>query len=140
MITPRFSRFAAVLGLALALAACAAPAAYAPRRPGETTGYTDRELAPGRYRVTFTGNSVTTRDTVQDFLLLRAAEVTLAAGGTHFVFDDRDNKRPHHLSQQSGLLRPRLLWAGRIWRLGLPAALGLWPLRPAADDFPDHAL
>jgi hypothetical protein len=92
MISPRFSHFAAAIGLALTLAACAAPAPYAPRRPGETTGYTDRELAPGRYRVTFAGNSVTARDTVQDFLLLRAAEVTLAAGGTHFVFDDRDTR------------------------------------------------
>jgi hypothetical protein len=92
MISPRFSRFALFLGLGLALAACVGPAAYGPRRPGETTGYTDRELAPGRYRVTFAGNSVTARETVQDFLLLRAAEVTLAAGGTHFVFDDRDTR------------------------------------------------
>ena len=92
MISARFSRFAAALGMALALAACMAPAVYGPRRPGATTGYTDRELAPGRYRVTFTGNSVTARETVQDYLLLRAAEVTLAAGGTYFVFDDRDTR------------------------------------------------
>ncbi len=92
MIPIRFSQLAAALGLALTLAACMAPAAYGPRRPGEPTGYTDRELAPGRYRVTFTGNSVTPRDTVQDYLLLRAAEVTLAAGGSHFVFDDRDTR------------------------------------------------
>ena len=91
-----FSRTAPVmgliLGLALVLAACATPAAYAPRRPGEATGYTDLELAPGRYRVTFTGNSLTARDTVENYLLLRAAEVTLAAGGTHFLFDDRDTR------------------------------------------------
>jgi hypothetical protein len=94
MFAPRFSRIAAAAGLALtvALAACATPAAYGPRRPGQTTGYTDRELAPGRWRVTFTGNSVTTRETVENYLLLRAAEVTLANGGTHFVFDDRDTR------------------------------------------------
>jgi hypothetical protein len=80
------------LGLAAALAGCMTPAAYAPRRPGAVTGYTDRELAPGRWRVTFTGNSVTARDTVEDYLLLRAAEVTLAAGGTHFMFDTRDTR------------------------------------------------
>jgi hypothetical protein len=92
LISARFSRLAAALGLGLALAACTAPAAYAPRRPGMSTGYTDRELAPGRFRVTFTGNSVTSRDTVENYLLLRAAEVTLAAGGTHFIFDDRDTR------------------------------------------------
>jgi hypothetical protein len=95
-ISRRFSRFAALaglgLGLSLALTACMAPAAYGPRRAGEVTGYTDRELAPGRFRVTFTGNSVTARDTVENYLLLRAAEVTLASGGTHFLFDDRDTR------------------------------------------------
>src|SRR6478735_1623900 len=80
------------LGVSLALAGCMTPATYAPRRPGAVTGYTDRELAPGRWRVTFTGNSVTARDTVEDYLLLRAAEVTLAAGGTHFMFDTRDTR------------------------------------------------
>lgn len=92
MFTSDFARFTAVLGLGLALTGCMAAATYGPRRPGEVTGYTDRELAPGRFRVTFTGNSVTGRDTVENYLLLRAAEVTLASGGTHFLFDDRDTR------------------------------------------------
>ena len=76
----------------LALAGCATPAPYAPRGPGQATGYTDRQLADNRWRVTFTGNSVTPRETVENDLLLRSAEVTLAAGGTHFVFDTRDTR------------------------------------------------
>src|SRR5690242_10680059 len=80
------------LGMAVVLAGCMTPAAYAPRRPGEITGFTDRELAPGRWRVTFTGNSVTPREMVEDYLLLRAAEVTLVNGGTHFMFDTRDTR------------------------------------------------
>src|SRR6201996_6019137 len=76
----------------LTLAACATPAPYAPRGPGQATGYTDRQLSDNRWRVTFTGNSVTPRETVENDLLLRAAEVTLAAGGTHFVFDTRDTR------------------------------------------------
>ncbi|HJR56948.1 MAG TPA: hypothetical protein VJ798_10235 [Rhizomicrobium sp.] len=80
------------LGMAVLLAGCMTPAAYAPRRPGELTGFTDRELAPGRWRVTFTGNSVTPREMVEDYLLLRAAEVTLAEGATHFMFDTRDTR------------------------------------------------
>lgn len=82
---------ALILGL-LTLAGCATPAPYAPRGPGQATGYTDRQLSDNRWRVTFTGNSVTPRETVENDLLLRAAEVTLAAGGTHFVFDSRDTK------------------------------------------------
>jgi hypothetical protein len=86
------TKIALFLGMAAALAGCMTPAAYAPRRPGEIAGYTDRELAPGRWRVTFTGNSVTPREMVEDYLLLRAAEVTLAEGGTHFIFDTRDTR------------------------------------------------
>ena len=74
----------------LALSACIGPAPYAPRLAGQATGYTDRQLAPNRYRVTFTGNSATSREEVEDYLLRRAAEVTLAAGYSHFMFDSRD--------------------------------------------------
>jgi len=86
-----FARSALFVGL-LALAGCATPAPYAPRAPGQATGYTDRQLSDNRWRVTFTGNSVTPRETVENDLLLRAAEVTLAAGKTHFLFDTRDTK------------------------------------------------
>ena len=87
----RFRQPALVLSF-LALAGCATPAPYAPRGPGQPTGYTDRQLADNRWRVTFTGNSVTPRETVENDLLLRAAEVTLAAGSSHFLFDTRDTR------------------------------------------------
>ena len=61
-------------------------------RPGETVGYTDLQLSPNRYRVTFSGNSATRREDVENYLLRRAAEVTLAAGYTHFAFDQRDTE------------------------------------------------
>lgn len=76
----------------LALTACAAPTPYAPREPGGYTGYTDQRLDENRYRVTFTGNSVTRRETVEDYLLLRAAEVTLQSGYRYFIFDTRDTE------------------------------------------------
>jgi len=86
-----FAKPALILGL-LMLAGCATPAPYAPRAPGQATGYTDRQLSDNRWRVTFTGNSVTPRETVENSLLTRAAEVTLASGHSHFVFDSRDTK------------------------------------------------
>jgi hypothetical protein len=74
------------------LAGCMTPTPYAPRTDGQKTGYTDRALTQTRYRVTFTGNSVTPRETVESFLLLRAAEVTRAAGYSAFLFDTRNTE------------------------------------------------
>ena len=111
------------LGLCAALAGCMTPAPYAPRRPGAVTGYTDRELAPGRWRVTFSGNSVTPRDTVEDFLLLRAAEVTLASGGTHFIFDTRDTRQQTRLYADPIGPGPGLYGGGGFWG-------GYWGFRP----------
>ena len=74
------------------LAGCMAPTPYAPRLEGGLTGYADRALTQNRYRVTFIGNTVTPRETVESYLLLRAAEVTRAAGYTNFVFDTRNTR------------------------------------------------
>jgi hypothetical protein len=76
----------------LLLAGCMAPTPYVPRLEGQQTGFTDRALAKNRYRVTFTGNSATSRETVESYLLLRAAEVTRAAGANQFVFDTRNTR------------------------------------------------
>lgn len=98
MSRPSFSsgaRFAKVTAAMLAvtlLAACETGPVYKPRGPGESVGYTDLQLSPNRYRVTFSASSATKREDVENYLLRRAAEVTLAAGYTHFVFDQRDTE------------------------------------------------
>lgn len=75
------------------LASCASqPPYYGPRKPGESVGYTDTRLAENRYGVSYSGNSATDRETVENFLLMRAAQVTLAAGYSYFIFDTRDTK------------------------------------------------
>lgn len=79
-------------GLTFLLAGCVTPASYGPKTADTSTGYTDERLAQNRYRVTYTGNSATPRDTVEDYLLYRAAQVTLDAGYTAFEFDARDTK------------------------------------------------
>src|SRR5262245_37470773 len=86
----RIARAASLTLAALLIAACTTGPVYKPRAPGETVGYTDTQLTANRYRITFSGNSATQRDDVETYLLRRAAEVTLASGFTHFVFDDRD--------------------------------------------------
>lgn len=97
MKTANLKKFASLLALA-ALAGCASPAPYAPRAPGQLTGYTDQELTANRYRISFTGNSVTPRETVENYLMLRAAEVSLAAGYDHFVFDTRKTQAHPHVT------------------------------------------
>lgn len=87
----KFNRLAAS-ALMLVLTACAQPAAYRPAERDNGPGYSDERLAENRYRVTFTGNSATKRAAVENFLMLRAAEVTRDAGYAWFVFDDRDTE------------------------------------------------
>lgn len=70
------------------LAACAAPTAYQPA--DGRYGYAQQQIEGNRFRVSFTGNSLTSRQTVENYLLYRAAELTLINGGDHFVVVDRD--------------------------------------------------
>jgi hypothetical protein len=84
--------FVGILGLGT-LAGCApTPPYFGPRDADHSTGYTDEKLDQNRYRITYIGNSSTTRETVEDFLMLRSAQVVAQAGGHYFMFDMRDTK------------------------------------------------
>ncbi len=52
-------------------------------------GYSDIRLAEDRYRVTFAGNRLTSREKVETYLLFRAAELTLEKGRDWFAIEDR---------------------------------------------------
>lgn len=88
--------FYAVLVMAIGLTACATPTPYQPAPPGRSTtkgGYSDLQLEPNRYRVTFAGNSVTTRQAVEGYLLFRAAELTVQNGYDWFAIVERDTDK-----------------------------------------------
>ncbi len=90
----RRMRDAVVAGmLSLLLVACAAPTPYAPAGwEGSREGYAAYPLEENRYRVTFTGNTATARETVENYLLFRAAEITLESGHDYFrVVDQATN-------------------------------------------------
>ncbi|MEO0362560.1 MAG: hypothetical protein AAF322_15680, partial [Pseudomonadota bacterium] len=63
--------FAIAAAAAAALAACATPTPYQPKT--SDGGFTESRVETGRYRVAFAGNSLTDRDTVERYLLFRAA-------------------------------------------------------------------
>ncbi|MEM0934546.1 MAG: hypothetical protein AAGJ91_01435 [Pseudomonadota bacterium] len=88
---PLMRPLVALLALGL-LAACAEPTPYGPVSafPSGREGYSTTPLERGRFRVSFQGNSATSRETVERYLLFRAAEVTVASGGDWFRLADRD--------------------------------------------------
>ncbi len=91
---PRFIS-SRILGLpafagALLLAACATATPYQPLDKG--LGYAEQRLETNRYRITYTGNSATPRDVVENYVMYRAAEVTLNNGYDWFVVADRDTR------------------------------------------------
>jgi hypothetical protein len=76
---------------ALMLAACAAsPTPFQPSTDGY--GYSQQKIEGNRYRVTFAGNSETSLDTVRNYMLVRAAEVTLENGGDYFTITDQSTQ------------------------------------------------
>lgn len=55
-----------------------------------TGGYSETQLAENVYRVTFKGNGYTSSDRAADLSLMRAAEIGLENGFTHFVIVDNN--------------------------------------------------
>jgi hypothetical protein len=73
------------------LGACAQPTPYQPAV--DCYGYSEQEIEDNRYRVTFAGNDHTKADTVQNYLLYRAAELTLNQEYDYFTVVDRNFER-----------------------------------------------
>jgi hypothetical protein len=76
-----------------ALSACATQTAYQPAGPqSEGYGYHEQTIEANRVRISFRGNSLTDRETVETYLLYRAAELTLQQGKDYFVIANRDTE------------------------------------------------
>jgi hypothetical protein len=94
-MSKRSAAIAAVLALAAGLSACATATPYQPNLPGQQSsgGYSEVRLEPNRFRVNFAGNSLTSRETVEGYLLFRAAELTVQNGFDWFSIVDRHTER-----------------------------------------------
>ncbi|ESQ75850.1 hypothetical protein [Asticcacaulis sp. AC402] len=86
---------AAAMAVLTLLSACATtPTPYAPADMTSSRnyrpGFSESKLEEGRFRLTFAGNDLTSRDTVETYLLYRASELTLQEGYDWFEVVNRD--------------------------------------------------
>lgn len=78
---------------AAVLAACATATPYQPASElGAFDGFSEQMIENDRARITFAGNSLTERDTVENYLLYRAAETALEQGFDWFELQERDTE------------------------------------------------
>lgn len=94
----------AALVAATALGGCMTATPYKPATGSSQyrTGYSDEQIENNRFRVSFAGNSLTARDTVERYLLYRSAELTLQQGSDYFVLVTRDTERRSDLMNMGG--------------------------------------
>ncbi len=87
----------------LTLAGCETATLYQPAPNVTAIGYTDTRIEAGRYRVTFQGGDGAPESQVSDYVLLRAAELTVQDGYDWFRVTQREGftGAPHHASSLS---------------------------------------
>jgi len=111
-------RGVAIVALMLALAGCETATPYQPlTRSGTSSGgYSDIQIEPNRFRVSFAGNSMTSRETVETYLLYRAAQLTVDHGFDWFRMADRNTEKHSstYISEPFGP-GPWGYW-GPVWR------------------------
>lgn len=98
-------RMLLLAGLAGLLAACATATPYQPAAT-DRYGFSEQQIESNRVRITFRGNTLTDRETVETYLLYRAAEVTIAGGHDYFIVATRDTDEQTRL-QNVGPRYPR---------------------------------
>lgn len=92
-----------VVGGSLLLAACVTPTPYQAAIGEFGQGYSETRIETGKYRVSFKGNTATSRETAENYILLRAAELAKAEGYDYFVvFDETDDSRSVFNSNSTG--------------------------------------
>jgi len=82
---------AAPLAAALLVTGCTTATPYQPLQRGSDVkgGFSEQRIEENRFRITFSGNSMTSRERVENYLLYRAAELTTQAGYDGFTMVTR---------------------------------------------------
>lgn len=98
----------AAVATATALTACSSgPTPYQPG-VGSERGYSETRIESDRYRISFKGNSLTDRETVENYMLYRAAELTLQSGYDVFTIVNRETDKDRDVRRVGGFYGPRL--------------------------------
>jgi len=142
-------RFVVGVIFCFGLFACVSSTPYGPaNRSG--FGYADQRIDSSRYRVTFRGNAATRRETVENFLLYRSAELTVQNGFDYFVVVENDTEARSYFTSlygssfygttfspfYGGGFGPRGFGRGRFGRGGFRGAgFGAFPYYPYGFGF-----
>lgn len=90
----------------LALAACSSAPGYSRASSPASPGYSEQIIEKDRWRVRYTGTSSMTSSQVQDYALMRAAQLTLERGEDWFEVvnsdTNADSKRRHSIETDFG--------------------------------------
>lgn len=87
-------KIAAPLAALAVLAGCTTATPYQPLGATRVQGgFTDQQLDATHFRVSFFGNSLTSRQQVENYLLYRAAELTLSRGYNCFTVVNHDSDK-----------------------------------------------
>lgn len=116
--------------LALSLSACATgPSAYGPSNSGSSLGFKNTQIEQDRFRISYTGRS---SEEAQDYALLRAAQIALAEGYSHFKIINghmSDNGPTSPISTSIGI-GSRNGWYGRN-STGVNVGIGIYDVARA---------
>lgn len=82
---------------AVIMTACATATPYQPAAAPGKSGFSQSKVQSDRYTVSFAGNTLTDRETVETYLLYRAAEVAVENGYSYFTMDDKDTEEKTRL-------------------------------------------
>lgn len=86
------TRLIAAFAALATLGACATATPYQAAGDNSTRGYANQQIENNRWTISFSGNSLTDRQTVETYLLYRAAELTKQQGFDHFRVVQRDTE------------------------------------------------
>ncbi len=126
---------AAFLAGSTLLAACTSgPTPYQPAA-GYSRGYSETKLEDTRYRISFKGNSLTERETVENYMLFRAAELTMQSGYDTFTIVNRDTDKDQRTRYSGGFYGPGLSYVYFSPRYGWVNAWDpFWASSPRYDE------
>lgn len=128
----------ALLAGALVLTACATATPYQQAANADArNGFSEIQIENDRTRISFDGNSLTKRDTVETYLLYRAAELTKQNGYDYFTLTDRatDEKTrvqytgfddPYYGFFDYSYFHPRRGWSSPYYRSRFRSQLGFY--------------